>query len=43
MAAHVAPGDELKKIQPKRALEPLPVLEGFVPNGWKDAVYDEPR
>ncbi len=30
-------------IRPKPTLEPLPVLEGFVPAGWKDAVYDEPR
>ncbi len=30
-------------IQPKPTLEPLPVLEGCVPEGWKDAVYDEPR
>ncbi len=25
-------------IQPKPMLEPLPVLEGFVPAGWKDAI-----
>ena len=30
-------------IRPKPALEPLPVLEGSVPEGWKDAIYDEPR
>lgn len=30
-------------IRPKPALEPLPVLEGFVPAGWKDAIYDDPR
>ena len=28
-------------IRPKPALEPLPVLEGSVPDGWKDAIYDE--
>ena len=22
-------------------LKPLPVLEGFVPEGWKDAIYGE--
>ncbi len=29
-------------IRPKPRLEPLPVLEGFVPEGWKDAIYDDP-
>ena len=37
------PEGEEVTIQPKPPLEPLPVLEGFVPQGWKDAVYDEPR
>jgi hypothetical protein len=26
-------------IEPKPPLQPLPVLEGYVPAGWKDAVY----
>ncbi|RIK33951.1 MAG: hypothetical protein DCC55_33990 [Chloroflexi bacterium] len=26
-------------IQPEPKLTPLPVLEGFVPDGWKDAIY----
>jgi hypothetical protein len=26
-------------LEPKPALRPLPNLEGFVPEGWKDAVY----
>jgi hypothetical protein len=26
-------------IEPKPRLKPLPVLEGYVPAGWKDAVY----
>lgn len=26
-------------IEPKHRLQPLPVLEGHVPSGWKDAVY----
>ncbi len=30
-------------IRPKPTLEPLPVLEGFVPAGWKDAIYDDPQ
>jgi hypothetical protein len=29
------------QIQPTAALEPLPVLQGFVPEGWKDAIYGE--
>lgn len=28
-------------IQPAPSLKPLPELEGFVPAGWKDAVYGE--
>jgi len=28
-------------IQPAVLLKPLPELEGFVPEGWKDAVYGE--
>ncbi len=24
---------------PKQPLEPLPVLDGYVPEGWKDAIY----
>lgn len=28
-------------IQPKPSLKPLPVLEGFVPEGWKEAIYNE--
>lgn len=27
-------------IQPSQRLKELPLLEGFVPEGWKDAVYD---
>ena len=27
-------------IQPSPELKPLIVLEGFVPEGWKDAVYE---
>ena len=26
-------------IKPASQLEPLPVLEGRVPEGWKDAIY----
>jgi hypothetical protein len=26
-------------IQPKPHLQQLPVLEGYVPKGWKDAIY----
>jgi hypothetical protein len=35
------PGGEEVIIGPKPRLEPLPVLEGYVPEGWKDAVYAE--
>lgn len=31
---------ETVAIQRTPDLKPLPVLEGFVPEGWKDAVYD---
>lgn len=27
-------------IEPKVGLQPLPELEGRVPEGWKDALYD---
>ena len=33
-------GDEVI-IQPKTGLKPLPVLDGYVPDGWKEAIYDE--
>lgn len=26
-------------MEPKPALQPLPVLEGYVPAGWKEALY----
>jgi len=26
--------------QTQKTLKPLPVLEGFVPSGWKDAIYE---
>ena len=30
-------------IRPRTKLEPLPVLEGLLPEGWKDAIYDDPH
>ena len=33
------PDGEDVVIEPAPRLEPLPVLEGHVPEGWKDAVY----
>ena len=27
-------------IQPKPSLQPLPVLDGMIPEGWKDAIYN---
>jgi hypothetical protein len=29
--------DDDSNAEPKPRLEPLPVLEGYVPEGWKDA------
>lgn len=41
-AMTVVLGDgEMVVIQPAPALKLLPELEGFVPKGWKDAVYGE--
>lgn len=31
-------GQEIS-IQPKGGLKPLPALEGYVPQGWKEALY----
>ena len=33
-------GDEVI-IQPKLPLKPLPILEGYVPEGWREAIYNE--
>jgi hypothetical protein len=30
---------ELITIEPATQLKPLPVLDGHVPEGWKDAIY----
>lgn len=27
-------------LTPQEKLKPLPVLNGYVPQGWKDALYD---
>ena len=27
-------------ISPQQKLEPLPVLDGYIPQGWEDAIYD---
>ena len=34
------PSGETVAIEPLARLKPLPLLDGCVPNGWKDAVYD---
>lgn len=34
------PDGEAVTIQPLPPLEPLPELEGFVEEGWKDAIYE---
>jgi len=31
---------EPSSTKPSLRLKPLPALDGFVPQGWKDAVYD---
>ncbi|MBF0239738.1 MAG: hypothetical protein HQM12_18720 [SAR324 cluster bacterium] len=28
-------------IQAKAQLKPLPVLQGYIPKGWKEGIYDE--
>ena len=33
------PGGEEVIISPKPSLKPLPILEGYVPVGWKEAIY----
>lgn len=33
------PDGEKVIIEPSPRLKPLPVLEGYVPTGWKDAIY----
>lgn len=33
------PDGEEVVIEPKTRLKPLPVLEGYIPQGWKDAIY----
>ena len=33
------PDGEAVTIQPKPKLQPLPILEGYVPKGWKDEIY----
>jgi hypothetical protein len=34
------PEGETVTIQPSRRLKPLPALEGSIPKGWKDAIYE---
>jgi len=34
------PNGEEVIIQPKPSLEPLPILEGYVPKGWKEEIYE---
>jgi len=33
------PEGESVIIKPAPRLRPLPVLDGFIPEGWKDAIY----
>jgi hypothetical protein len=32
--------DQEVVIEPKQKLKPLPVLDGYIPQGWQDAIYD---
>ncbi len=32
--------DKVTTTKPSPPLKPLPTLEGFVPEGWKDAIYE---
>lgn len=34
------PEGETVAIKPLPRLKPLPVLDGFVPEGWKNAIYE---
>jgi hypothetical protein len=34
------PEGDLVAIRPAKSLQPLPLLEGSIPAGWKDAVYE---
>lgn len=33
------PDGDVLIVQPEAGLIPLPELEGYVPDGWKDAIY----
>lgn len=32
-------GEQEVVIEPRPKLKPLPVLDGYIPQGWKDAIY----
>ena len=34
------PDGESMIVQAKQELGPLPILDGYVPEGWKDAIYN---
>jgi hypothetical protein len=36
----ILPGEEAVTIGPASSLRPLPELDGLVPEGWKDAIYE---
>lgn len=35
------PGGNEVSIEPKLHLKPLPVLKGYIPQGWKDIIYNQ--
>jgi hypothetical protein len=34
------PEGDIVNIKPSPPLRPLPELDGFIPEGWKNAIYD---
>ena len=36
----ILPGEDAVTVEPASPLKPLPELEGSVPEGWKDAIYE---
>ena len=37
----ILPGEDAVTVEPASPLKPLPELEGSVPEGWKDAIYQK--
>lgn len=39
----ILPGGEEIIISPKQPLKPLRILQGSMPDGWKEAIYDDAK